>query len=261
MAFDERTEKNIATLIPGAQAWARKFVQACLDAGHQIKIISGNRTYEEQDKLYEIGRRGIPGEKIVTNARGGQSNHNFGIAWDIGVFTGGQYHPESAEYGACGVIGRNLGLGWGGDWTSIQDRPHYEVKTVGNLSLAALRALHNSGKPIPVVPLAAPAPAPPAPSNRTVAVFLNDVDMKVPAFFDQSRVWVAARPFTEKLGGTIESVLQDPFRIKLVLHSEEAIVEGKMVGNVGHVKFADLNAILGYGYVFDSIKGELRLKS
>lgn len=260
MAFDERTEKNIATLLPGAQVWARKFVEACLGAGHQIRIISGNRTYAEQDKLYEIGRRGIHGEATVTNARGGQSNHNFGIAWDIGVFTGGTYHPESSEYAKCGVIGRELGLGWGGDWISIKDMPHYEVKTVGNLSLASLRGLIHDHKPIPLVALAGPAPAPVPVVSKPVTVLLSGVDMHVPAFFDQSRVWVAARPFTEKLGGAIDSVLDNPFRIKLVLNGEEATVEGKMVGNAGYAKFADLNALLDYQFVFDGIHGQLKLE-
>ena len=51
-----------------------------------IKVISGLRTYDEQNGLHAKGRT-TPG-KIVTNARGGYSNHNFGIAFDIGVFEG-----------------------------------------------------------------------------------------------------------------------------------------------------------------------------
>ncbi|MEO8506247.1 MAG: hypothetical protein ABI593_01300 [Betaproteobacteria bacterium] len=39
-----------------------------------------------QDAPYRQGRLGNPGPR-VTNARDGQSNHNFGIAWDIGIFT------------------------------------------------------------------------------------------------------------------------------------------------------------------------------
>lgn len=39
------------------------------------------RTYKEQDDLYAIGRT-KPG-KIVTNAKGGESFHNFGLALDF----------------------------------------------------------------------------------------------------------------------------------------------------------------------------------
>nr|WP_295770097.1 M15 family metallopeptidase [Rhodoferax sp.] len=41
------------------------------------------RSCAEQDALYAQGRT-APGNK-VTNAKSGDSNHNFGIAFDIGV--------------------------------------------------------------------------------------------------------------------------------------------------------------------------------
>src|SRR5581483_2010560 len=84
MSFDSRSERNIQTLNLKAQSAARLFLKAVLSAGISARIISGTRTYAEQDHLYGIGRNGNPGH-VVTNARGGQSNHNFGIAWDIGV--------------------------------------------------------------------------------------------------------------------------------------------------------------------------------
>src|SRR5579859_3440231 len=74
---DLRSEKNIATLLPGVQPYARALVHKAADAGIAIKIISGLRTYEQQDALYAQGRS-KPGQ-IVTKAKGGQSNHNFGI--------------------------------------------------------------------------------------------------------------------------------------------------------------------------------------
>src|SRR6478735_5807766 len=84
MTFDKRTEGNIATLVPKAQEKARQFMTAILpileEKGCTAKIISGTRSYDEQDDLYAKGRT-VAGAK-VTNARGGYSNHNFGIAWD-----------------------------------------------------------------------------------------------------------------------------------------------------------------------------------
>lgn len=99
-------------------------------------MISGLRSYAEQDALYAKGRSGIPGEKIVTNARGGYSNHNFGIAFDIGVFEGMKYLPESPKYKAAGAIGVGLGLDWGGNWKTIQDEPHFQLRPVWAASLA-----------------------------------------------------------------------------------------------------------------------------
>lgn len=131
MTFDERTERNIATLHPVAQKRAREFMQAVVPAmrqrGVDVRIISGTRSYAEQNALYAKGRT-TPGPK-VTNARAGFSNHNFGCAWDIGLFQGRNYLDDSPLYKECGKIGQSLGLEWGGAWKSIKDEPHFEVPT------------------------------------------------------------------------------------------------------------------------------------
>ncbi|WP_373947319.1 M15 family metallopeptidase [Paracoccus marcusii] len=133
--LDNRTEVNITTLHIKAQFLARRFLSdlASVGFGRSVKIISGTRTYEEQNKLYAKGRFGNIGPK-VTNARGGYSNHNFGIAWDIGIFDGGKYldgdSQEEIQWYISAAETANLdGLDWGGNWTTFKDRPHYEVKT------------------------------------------------------------------------------------------------------------------------------------
>jgi len=123
---DDRSEKNIGTLLPEVQPIARALVQKAAANGIQIKIISGLRSYEQQDALYAQGRT-APGPK-VTNARGGYSNHNFGIAFDVGVFSGSSYLPESPKYKAVGVLGMDIGLEWGGNWTSVVDQPHFQLR-------------------------------------------------------------------------------------------------------------------------------------
>jgi peptidoglycan L-alanyl-D-glutamate endopeptidase CwlK len=134
-SFDGRSESNIQTLLPAAQTKAREFVKAVAGAGITIKIISGTRTFAEQDALYRQGRD-LPGNK-VTNARGGQSNHNFGVAWDIGVFQNGQYLDESPVYRQVGGIGKSLGLEWGGDWKTMTDEPHFQIVPEANLQSIA----------------------------------------------------------------------------------------------------------------------------
>jgi peptidoglycan L-alanyl-D-glutamate endopeptidase CwlK len=123
---DPRSEKAIATLLPDVQPMARTLVQKAALAGIKIKIISGLRTYVEQDALYAQGRT-APGS-IVTNAKGGYSNHNFGIAFDIGVFEGNAYLGASPKYKAVGVIGMDIGLEWGGSWKTIVDEPHFQLR-------------------------------------------------------------------------------------------------------------------------------------
>lgn len=123
---DERSERNIATLLPQVQPLARALIESAAAISIAIKVISGTRTYEQQNALYEQGRS-KPG-RIVTNARGGYSNHNFGIAFDIGVFEGGRYLDESPAYKAVGALGMKLGLEWGGNWKTIQDEPHFQLR-------------------------------------------------------------------------------------------------------------------------------------
>ena len=146
---DSRSEKTIATLLPEVQPLARAIVQKAASVGITIKIISGLRTYAEQDALYAKGRT-EPGP-IVTKAKGGYSNHNFGIAFDIGVFEGSKYLPDSPKYKAVGALGVDLGLEWGGNWKTIVDQPHYQLRPnwakemPEKQMLAELRSRHDSG--------------------------------------------------------------------------------------------------------------------
>lgn len=148
LQVDERSEKNIKTLHPKIQDKAREFVikanQYLGLVGQEVKIISGTRTYEEQDTLYAQGRT-RPGD-VVTNARGGYSNHNFSIAFDIGIFSNGKYLGESPAYKELSTIGKALGFEWGGDWKSIKDFPHYEWPT--GLTLAQMREHVANGKDV-----------------------------------------------------------------------------------------------------------------
>ena len=130
---DARSEKVIATLLPEVQPLARALIQKAAIAGIKIKIISGLRSFAEQNELYAQGRD-KPG-KIVTKARGGYSNHNFGLAFDIGVFEGANYLQESVKYKAVGAIGLDIGLEWGGNWKTVVDQPHFQLRPAWALDL------------------------------------------------------------------------------------------------------------------------------
>jgi len=149
---DERSERSIATLQPELAPYARALVQKAGEIGIHLKVISGLRTYAEQDALYAKGRT-APGPK-VTNARGGYSNHNFGIAFDVGVFSGTRYLPDSPKYKAVGALGMELGLEWGGNWTSIVDQPHFQLRPAWAADmteremLASLRRRLTDGTPV-----------------------------------------------------------------------------------------------------------------
>ena len=140
--FDPRSEAAILTLLTVSQAKAREFMRI---AGPTCKLLSGTRTYSEQDALFNQIPR-------VTKACAGQSNHNFGIAWDVGIFIDGHYltgatHAEEQTYNALAQkIKANMhGLEWGGDWKSIVDKPHYQLAT--NKTLAQVRIAFEAGQP------------------------------------------------------------------------------------------------------------------
>jgi peptidoglycan L-alanyl-D-glutamate endopeptidase CwlK len=147
--FDQRSERHITTLTLQAQRQARLFLQRLLDVGINARIISGTRTYAEQNLLYSKGRFGNPGP-VVTNAKGGASNHNFGIAWDIGVFTStGGYVTTEDIYRRAAEVGLSSSLEWGGHWQSFPDPPHYQSRT--NLPLIAIRDRFEAGQAFPVL--------------------------------------------------------------------------------------------------------------
>lgn len=142
--FDQRSERNISSLTLQAQNQARLFLQRLVDAGINARIISGTRTYAEQNHLYRQGRFGNPGP-IVTNAKGGASNHNFGIAWDIGIFTStGGYVTAEDTYRRAAEAGLSPSLEWGGSWRRFPDPPHYQCRT--NLTLIAIRERFEAGQ-------------------------------------------------------------------------------------------------------------------
>jgi peptidoglycan L-alanyl-D-glutamate endopeptidase CwlK len=148
-AFDARSEGCIVTLNPKAQTLARACLHAIRKSGIDARIISGTRSYEEQDKLFRQGRFGDPAP-IVTNARGGQSNHNFGIAWDIGIFDAkSRYLTDSPLYPKAGRIVTSAAIAhleWGGNWKTFKDQPHYQFAT--SLSISQIRARFEKGQPI-----------------------------------------------------------------------------------------------------------------
>lgn len=122
---DPRSAKNISGLVEPLQRTAEAFLERCQAEGLGVKIICGLRTFAEQDALYAKGRT-APGD-VVTKAKSGQSWHNFGLAFDIGVFSpAGDYLGDSPNYAAAGRIGESLGLEWGGRWTRMPDAPHFQ---------------------------------------------------------------------------------------------------------------------------------------
>ncbi len=88
-----------------------------------LRVTQGLRTVEEQDALYAQGRT-KPGN-VVTNARGGSSFHNYGLAIDLVEIKAGSAN-WNFDYKKLKPIALKYGLEWGGDWKTIVDKPHFQ---------------------------------------------------------------------------------------------------------------------------------------
>ncbi len=120
-------EALIAGLDPQLQPIAREFLRQARAAGHRIILTQGRRTIAEQNALYAKGR--TAGGSKVTNAKGGESPHNFGLAIDFAFLDakGKAVWPEKGPWAEVAAFGKALGLTWGGDFVTFKDRPHLEL--------------------------------------------------------------------------------------------------------------------------------------
>lgn len=113
-----------------------KLAAACQARGVDYWCISGERTYAEQAALYNQGRT-TPGI-IVTQAKAGQSMHNFAIAADFCMdkkTTRDGLQPDYTDpaYAILGEEAGKLGLEWGGVW-KFKDIPHVQLP-IGKVGL------------------------------------------------------------------------------------------------------------------------------
>lgn len=122
-------------LIPAAKC--RAFVAACAKLGIDVIITSTYRDAESQNALYAQGRT-APGKK-VTNAAGGDSLHNWRVAFDfVPVANGKAIWDDAKLWERCGAIAESVGLEWGGRWTKFPDKPH--CQDTGGLTIAQYKA-------------------------------------------------------------------------------------------------------------------------
>jgi hypothetical protein len=141
-------EERLRTVHPGLAARGRTMLELCARRGLGVLVTQALRTWAEQDTLYAKGRTTPPIGKahVVTKAKGGQSYHNFGLAFDIVILDAvgkADWDARHPGWGEAADVGRSLGLEWGGDWTGFKDMPHFQY--TGGLALSDCRGLFASG--------------------------------------------------------------------------------------------------------------------
>lgn len=156
---DQITLDRIKLLAPEVRTEAEQIYDEICEAlkGRAICRFSHTlRTNAEQESLYAIGRT-KPGKK-VTNARAGQSWHNYGRAIDIvllvdrdknGTFESASWETNvdfdgdgMAEWYEVVAIFKRYGWEHGGDW-HFKDMPHFQ-KT-GGASIMHMQKLYPDG--------------------------------------------------------------------------------------------------------------------
>jgi peptidoglycan L-alanyl-D-glutamate endopeptidase CwlK len=158
--MDTITLARIELLHPKLRAEAKEIYIAIYNAlkgRAAVRFTQTLRTIAEQDALYAQGRT-KPGKK-VTNAKGGSSYHNYGLAIDICLIIDGKdvswdtlkdYDGDKvADWMEAVAIFKSRGWEWGGDFKSIKDAPHFQ-KTFGFTTTKLKTMVKGSGYPAPL---------------------------------------------------------------------------------------------------------------
>ena len=98
-----------------------------LGKGVRLRFAYVYRSIAEQDALFKQRPK-------VTNAKGGQSIHNYGLAFDIVLLydKDGNETFETASWEQnkywMQVVNyfKSKGWQWGGDWSKFKDAPHFQ---------------------------------------------------------------------------------------------------------------------------------------
>ncbi len=146
--MDQRSEAALATVNPDLANKVRAAADSLAATGTHLLVVSGLRTANQQNVLYAQGRT-TPGH-IVTNAKAGQSMHNYGLAVDIVPYLSGQtgqlnWQPATPQFQAMVAALVAQGLVWGGDWKSLPDNDHFQMPTVPVSPTPAMEADYGDG--------------------------------------------------------------------------------------------------------------------
>lgn len=136
--FSQRSKKALIGVHPEL---VRLMEEAIKNTPVDFTIVEGVRTPQRQAELYAQGRT-KPGLK-VTNADGikKKSNHQpkkdgYGHAVDLYPYIGGRVHTEGVNCKLKVIADHikevakklNINITWGGDFKSLYDPPHFELK-------------------------------------------------------------------------------------------------------------------------------------
>jgi len=146
--MDQLSLKRIELLHPAIRQKAKDTfsdMESALTGRAKPRLTYTLRTLKEQQELYNLGRTKVnpdgkspkkPMGNIVTNAKAGQSIHNYGLAFDFALIIDGKEASWNtikdwdgdfiSDWMECVNVAKSHGWEWGGDWKTFKDEPHLQ---------------------------------------------------------------------------------------------------------------------------------------
>jgi hypothetical protein len=225
--------RDTTKLHPILQYVLPKFIAACAAQGIKITIGECLRTVAEQDALYAQGRT-APGNK-VTNAQGStySSMHQWGVAFDFylsmdvdgdGSIKDDAFNNSTGLFDRVGRVGKTFGLIWGGDWTSIKDRPHMQLANWGNTA-SKLRLKYGTPQKF---------------MNTWYSKAIKPSSSKEYIYWLQTQLTKCVKGYTIK----VTEVFDAPTRIAVLMYWEQLGWGREMVADGKTVGAATINALI-----------------
>lgn len=139
--MDSVSEARLSLIYPALADKVRRMYDILMQEGLEIRVIQGLRSWSEQNALYAKGRDAngnvVNKAEVVTNAPGGSSWHNYGLAIDCApddptrpgyqIDWKTQPSSEHPQWKRMEAIGESLGLTSGANWLRLADAPHFQI--------------------------------------------------------------------------------------------------------------------------------------